>query len=77
MAKRVDLTPKQLEVYDYIVAFRKRQRYSPTLSEIGDELGMSKPTVFEHCNKIVDKGWLRKDADRTRNLVPVEQGANQ
>lgn len=66
-----DLTPTQLKIYDFIVAYRKEHRLSPALRQIADHMGTRVPTVFEHTNKMVEFGWLEKRKGRQRNLVPV------
>ncbi|MFW6066304.1 MAG: transcriptional repressor LexA [Planctomycetota bacterium] len=54
------LTPKQLSIVRYIREFRRREGYSPTMQQIGDHLGCTKVTVFEHVNALVEKGVLHR-----------------
>ena len=66
-----DLTPKQTEVFKVIIEFRRGHGYSPTMKYIGQELLISKVTVFNHVRKIRCKGWVMKDASGYRNTVPT------
>jgi len=53
-----NLTPRQLAIVQIIQKCRAGQGYSPTLDEIGKELGISKVTVFEHVDALKRKGAL-------------------
>lgn len=64
----MNLTPKQLEVLKYIVRFRNKNGYSPTLAELAEQLGVSKVTVFEHVGALEKKGALRRDKHKARSL---------
>ena len=63
------VTPRQLEILRFIRDFRTRVGYSPTMQEIGDQLGLTKVTVFEHAAALEKKGLLRRGAKhRARSL---------
>ncbi|MFP4107031.1 MAG: transcriptional repressor LexA [Phycisphaerae bacterium] len=63
------VTPRQLEILQYIRDYRNRQGYSPTMQEIGDHLGLTKVTVFEHVGALERKGLLQRGAKhRARSL---------
>jgi repressor LexA len=65
------LTPKQLEIVRYIREFRHREGYSPTMQEIGDHLGCTKVTVFEHVNALEAKGVLERSAKHKARSLRV------
>lgn len=72
------LTRRQREVYDFIRSFVEERGYSPSLEEIGAELGLSSvATVHKHVQHLVEKGFLRKAWNRSRSVepLPVEGGA--
>jgi len=52
------VTPRQLEILQLIQSFRMQHGYSPTMQEIGDHLGLTKVTVFEHVGALEKKGLL-------------------
>ena len=52
------LTPREGEVLAYIKAHVKRYECAPTRLEIGQELGMSRPTAELHLQRIRDKGYI-------------------
>jgi len=63
------VTPRQLEILRYIRDFRGQCGYSPTMQEIGDQLGLTKVTVFEHVGALERKGLLtRGPKHRARSL---------
>jgi repressor LexA len=62
------LTPRQIEILTLIRDGRRRDGFSPTLQEIADELGISKITVFEHVEGLLEKGLLTRRSNRARSL---------
>jgi len=63
------VTPRQLQIVQYIRDFRTRRGYSPTLQEIGDHFHLSKVTVFEHVVSLERKGVVLRGArHRARSL---------
>ena len=54
------VTPRQMDILRFLRDYRDRHGYSPTMQEIGDYLGLSKVTVFEHVGALVKKGLLRR-----------------
>ncbi|MFC1707236.1 transcriptional repressor LexA [Planctomycetota bacterium] len=68
----MNLTPKQLEIVRFIVAYRERKGLAPTLEEIARELGVSKITVYEHVAQLERKGAVTKQKYQSRSLVVNE-----
>ncbi|MCY2925855.1 MAG: transcriptional repressor LexA [Planctomycetota bacterium] len=63
------VTPRQLEILRFIRDFRARNGYSPTLQEIGDQLSLTKVTVFEHVEALEKKRVLsRGPKNKARSL---------
>jgi len=58
----MNLTPKQLRIFEFIRKHRATKGYSPTMQEIADSLGVTKVTVFEHVEALIKKGAL-EDAE--------------
>ena len=63
-----NLTPKQLRILTRIRDIRYSRGYSPTMQELGEELGISKVTVFEHVEALIKKGALIRDPNKARSL---------
>jgi repressor LexA len=62
-----------MEILTFIRNFRTRNGYSPTMQEIGDALGLTKVTVFEHVGALERKGLLSrgtKHSARSLQLSP-------
>ena len=67
-SKTASLTPRQLDILTLIRDTRRNLGYSPTLQEIADEFGISKITVFEHVEALIEKGMLTRRSNRARSL---------
>ncbi len=80
----MNLTPRQLRIFEFIRDFRTANGFSPTMQEIADEVGVSKVTVFEHVEALIKKGALTRDRNLARSLavaddvvLPHEQAPRQ
>lgn len=63
------LTKKQDEILTYIKEYIVSHGYPPTVREIGKDLGVSSPaTIHTHLNKLVDKGFIKKDGSKNRAI---------
>jgi len=47
---------------------RLSRGYSPTMKELGQALGVSKVTAFEHVEALIKKGCLTRDPNKARSL---------
>ncbi len=65
----MNVTPRQLEILTLIRDFRSNRGFSPTMQELADRLGVSKVTVFQHLDALVEKGLIQKSRHRARSLV--------
>ncbi|MFP5225117.1 MAG: transcriptional repressor LexA [Actinomycetota bacterium] len=65
-----DLTSRQQAILDFILQTHRDRGYPPTVREIGDAVGLSSPSsVHAQIRTLVERGYLRKDADRPRAIV--------
>lgn len=63
------LTRRQREVLDVVRDFIQRNGYSPSLEEIGRELGLSSvATVHKHVSHLVEKGLVRRVWNQNRSI---------
>jgi SOS-response transcriptional repressor LexA len=68
----VELTKREKDVYNYVVAFRKEKHFSPSLRKIAAGIGLhSVSTVAAHVHKIADKGWFLPYDGTPYSIVPV------
>ena len=65
------VTPRQLEILQLIQQFRMQHGYSPTMQEIGDHLGLTKVTVFEHVGALEKKGLLLRGAKHSARSLQL------
>ncbi len=72
------LTKKQRQILDFVESFVDSNGYSPSYEEIADSFGYSSlATVHEHLSNLEQKGFLRKNYNKSRSLevVRAEIGA--
>jgi repressor LexA len=66
------LTKRQRQMLDYIESFIEAYGYSPSFEEIARYFGYnSLATVHEHVHNLAQKGYLKKDFNRSRSLELV------
>lgn len=64
-----NLTKRQEEILTYIKEYMVSHGYPPTVREIGSYLGVSSPaTIHTHLNKLVEKGFIKKDSSKNRAI---------
>ena len=69
-------TKRQLLVLDFIASYIAQWGYSPTIREIGDELGIrSTNGVNDHLKALARKGLLERDGERSRAMRLVQATA--
>jgi repressor LexA len=64
-------TPRQMQILIFIRDYRHKNGYSPTLQEVGDTLGLTKVTVFEHVGALERKGLLLRGAKHSARSLQV------
>ncbi len=62
------LTPKQKQILEYIKKCLKKNKYSPSLEEIGKHFKLAKSTVHEHVETLKEKGYLNKTDYQARAI---------
>lgn len=73
MSDAENLTERQRQILDYIKEKIKQSGYPPSVREIGQAVGLrSSSTVHNHLVQLEEKGFLKKDATKTRAIIPVE-----
>lgn len=64
-----NLTKRQDEILNYIKEYIVSHGYPPTVREIGSDLGVSSPaTIHSHLEKLVEKGFIKKDGSKNRAI---------
>ena len=64
------LSPKQQQIYDYIISFTAQHGYPPSVREIGEEVGLKSPsTVHFHLKGREEKGLITKAEGKTRAIT--------
>ncbi len=63
------LTPRQREIWDYLLVYVEEHGYPPTVREIGQAVGLASPsTVHAHLANLERAGLLRRDPTKPRAL---------
>ncbi|MBI3620160.1 transcriptional repressor LexA [Candidatus Roizmanbacteria bacterium] len=71
------LTPKQKKVLDFITLYAQKKGYAPSLEEIKKHLHLKAiSTVHEHIKALNDKGFLRKENNQARGVLPIQKDAD-
>ncbi len=73
------LTPKQAEIYEFILQFTKEHGYPPSVREIGLAVNLKSPsTVHFHMKKLEAEGYILKADGKTRAIsLPMEAVAEE
>src|SRR3989338_1576216 len=69
------LTPKQKKVLEFVKKYSSRHEFSPSLGEIGTQIGVSSPaTVHQHLTALERKGFLGREKSQPRSITiqPLE-----
>jgi repressor LexA len=69
----MNLTPRQLEIVRFIRDYTAEHSYAPTMQEMANQLGVSRPTVFEHIEALEAKGALRRERQKSRAIELAPQ----
>lgn len=54
----IHISPRQREIYQYIVKFRKVVGVSPTQHELAHAMGVTRPAVQYHLRRLAEGGWV-------------------
>lgn len=63
------LTKVERRILDYLIEYLRKNTYQPSIREIGKRFGIkSTKTVSEHLQALADKGYIERDASRSRGV---------
>jgi repressor LexA len=72
METSTELTPRQREIWSFVLAYVDRHGYPPTVREIGEAVGLASPsTVHAHLANLERAGLLKRDPTKPRALELV------
>lgn len=66
--KRDNLTTRQKEVLEFMIAFRNSEGYAPSLTELSEGLHIVKSTAHTHVKKLEEKGYIATQERKTRAI---------
>lgn len=68
----MELTPRQLSVYEYILHYHQQHGMAPTVREICEDLGLKGPAgVHRILHVLIDKGFIESMPGKKRSWRPV------
>ena len=71
------LSPKQQQIYDYIISFSAEHGYPPSVREIGAYVGLKSPsTVHFHLKGLESAGLITKAEGKTRSITVAQPEAS-
>ncbi len=63
------LSKIEKRILNYLVDYLRQHTYQPSIREIGKRFGIkSTKTVSEHLQSLADKGYIERDASRSRGV---------
>ena len=63
------LSKMERRILDYLVEYLRRNTYQPSIREIGKRFGIkSTKTVSEYLQSLADKGFIEREASRSRGV---------
>ena len=72
------LTPKQTEIYDFILQYTRQYGYPPSVREIGFAVNLKSPsTVHFHLKHLEEAGVIAKGAGKGRAITLTEPHAQR
>jgi repressor LexA len=75
-ARRMDLTKRQQEIFDFIKRYSDINGYPPTVRDIGKAVGLaSSSTVHAHLSNLEKIGLLRRDPTKPRAIEMLDRAA--
>lgn len=74
----INLTPRQKEIYDFLISHLNDKGYPPSVREIRTAIGLkSTSTVHGHLKRLEKKGLLKRDPTKPRALEIVGTKRNK
>lgn len=68
-----NLTPRQMQILEFIRREVSAKNYPPSVREIGEAVGLSSSsTVHAHLAKLEEKGFIRRDPTKPRAIELLE-----
>ena len=72
------LTPKQQQIYDFILAFTHEHGYPPSVREIAEAVGLKSPaTVHFHLKGLREAGVISQAEGKTRAISITDENLNR
>lgn len=65
---RLPLTPRQQEVYQFLISYIGKQQYPPSMREIAEAFSISVKAVHDHIRALERKGAIRYTPRRSRSI---------
>lgn len=67
--RNTSLTPRQRDVLNFLIEFRDREGFVPTVREVMARFGWTSPnSVCEHLWKLEQKGYIRSAPGKCRAI---------
>ena len=68
------LTKREVETYNIIKTFIRKNKYSPTYKEIAYLLGIhSIAAAFEYVKRLIYKGYISKELNVNRSIIILKK----
>lgn len=69
MEEKKELTPRQLEILNFIKKYLAEHGFPPAIREVCKGVGLNSPaTVFAHIKKLEQMGYIRQTSKKSRTI---------
>lgn len=70
---KFNYTPKQRSIMEFIAAYRRIYKVSPSMAEIGRACGnVHRVTVFQHLNSLENRGAITRIPGLSRSIAILD-----
>ena len=67
----IKLTDRQKQAFDFIKSYIKANRFSPSVMDVANDLGVTNNAASDHINALVKKGAITRLTGKARSIAPV------
>ena len=73
MLQEIGATPRQAEIYVFVVGFIAKYGYPPSIRQIGKHVGVSVSVVHADLRRLEELHLLRRAPEQARAITVVER----
>ena len=67
----IKLTARQKQAFEFIKSYIKANKFSPSVMDVANDLGVTNNAASDHINALVKKGAVSRTNGKARSITPV------